>query len=495
MASCRPVRPCTRFSFALLALAVVSTSAACGDDDAAPADGGTDAGPPDAGPIDAGPPWTAADLPPLEDLGEVRGRRLARSIVHLHSPLSHDACDGEGWVDGALADATCLANLRAALCTLKIDAAMLTDHAPHVNEVAIADGLWMEAGDQPVTNAAGDVIGSRMACADGHRVLVTVGSENALMPVALERHVLDTTDLAALEAAYDESTPAAVDAFRAAGALVMVAHSEGRAIDSFRMLLPDGMEIYNTHANLAPDIREEDLGLEPLGYLTDLLEFTDGRNRLPPDLMWLSFFVENQNALDKWDTLLAEGARLTGFAGNDAHENTFPEPMADGERGDSFRRLMRWSSNHLLVDDLELASVRDALATGRLYVVFEIFGTPVGFDFVADDAGMAREMGEDAIVGATLRVVRPVVATGQPGSDAPPPMRLRILRSTATGAVEVASGDGAMLEHVATEPGPYRAEVRITPDHMRPYLGRFADRFVREHVWIYSNPIFVGAAP
>ncbi|HEY8429664.1 MAG TPA: hypothetical protein VIL20_14870, partial [Sandaracinaceae bacterium] len=198
----------------------------------------------DAGPVDAGPPFEPwpRTLPPASTLGERRGRSIARTTVHLHSPLSHDACDGEGWVDGALADPECLAHLRSAMCALYLDAVMLTDHAPHVNEVSIERALWLEEGDEPIRNADGDVVAGRIVCEDGHRVIVTAGSENALMPIGLERHPGDPGDQEALIELYDAADPDAVAAFRAAGALIWQAHTEGRTLDELRAIDLDGLE-------------------------------------------------------------------------------------------------------------------------------------------------------------------------------------------------------------------------------------------------------------
>lgn len=444
---------------------------------------------------DAGPPPPAwpSTLPPTTELGMRRNFTIARSIIHLHSPLSHDACDGRGWVDGALGDAACLMHQRAAMCALRLDVAMLTDHAPHMNEVTLASGLWLEDGDERVMNAAGDVTAGRIVCPDGHRVLVTVGSENTLMPLGLERHVIEG-DVAALEAAYDMDGAAAVDAFHAAGAVVWQAHTEGRDVPTLRTLGLDGLEIYNLHANVAPDIREENLGLPPTDFVPLLLDFTRANLRLAPDLAILSFLLPNQPSLDAWDTLLSENIRVAGSGGCDAHENTFPQALPDGERADSFRRMMMWIQNHLLVDGDTPEDVDEALLAGRMYVTFEVFGTPMGFDFVAMDGATPIEMGGDAPVGATLRVVRPSLPAGFP-NDPPPNITMHLLRSTATGAVEVASGSGETLEHVTTEAGAYRVEVRMTPEHTRPYVETRADRLIHEVPWVYSNPIFVGMAP
>jgi hypothetical protein len=86
--------------------------------------------------------------------------------------------------------------------------------------------------------------------------------------------------------------------------------------------------------------------------------------------------------------------------------------------------------------------------------------------------------------------VRPSLPAGFP-SDPPPRIELRILRAAEGGAVEVARGTDDRLEHVTETVGAYRAEVRIVPEHARPYLGAFADELVREVPWIYSNPIYV----
>lgn len=486
-----------------VAALLLALAAACGgsnEGDAGTADAGTDsavdAAPdavarPDAAPlVDAEVPWPR-DLPPTSELAPLRGRRLARSIVHLHSPLSHDACDGEGWVDGALADEACLANFRGALCSLRIDAAMVTDHAPHLNEVPFADGLWLDSMDEPIAEAGGEPYASRMGCEDAHRVLLTVGSENALMPLGLRRHPGDPSDVDALEALYDRGEVANADAFRAAGGLVWAAHTEGQPMDRLRATDVDGLEIYNLHANVDPSIRSELLGLDDGSYFGELLKFTDARRGLEPDLALLSFLDANRPSLATWDTLLAEGRRPAGSGGCDAHENTFRMPLRDGERADSYRRMMMWITNMLLVDDISPDGIAEALAAGRLYVTHEVLGTPMGFDFVGESGAARFDMGDDAPVGATLRVTRPSLPVGFP-ADPAPIITVHLLRAETGGAVEVAMSDEDELVYVADEAGAYRVEVRMVPEHARYYLRRSADTLIREQIWVYSNPIFVG---
>lgn len=485
----------------ITACALALLAGSCGTSGTAPADAASeDAGVDDAGSdarivrADAGPaPLWPRDLPDTATLGTRRGRRFARAIVHLHSPLSHDACDGMGFADGMLQVPECLEHFRDAACTLRMDALMVTDHATHLSEVTFEDAFWIDAarGDEAVTDASGAVIASRMACPDGHRVLVTVGSENALMPVGLLHHAAATTDPTMLADVYQADGAAAAATFRAAGALVFYAHTESKTLDQIRGTQPDGIEIYNTHANIDPHIRPDWLGLDALAFVPMLTRFTDARNRMAPDLALLSFLSEATPDLVTWDTLLAEGMHLTGTGGCDAHENSFPGVMPDGERGDAYRRMMHWHSLHLLVDTLDRDGVMEALDHGRVALVFEVFGSPEGFDFRAESAGgSVADMGDTVTGPVTLHVVRPSLPAGFP-NDPAPAITMRIVRAAAGGGVEVARGTDAELTFTTTEPGVYRAEIHLVPEHARPYLGAYADDLIHEVPWVYANPIYV----
>ena len=64
--------------------------------------------------------------------------------------------------------------------------------------------------------------------------------------------------------------------------------------------------------------------------------------------------------------LLGQGRRLFGTAGTDAHQNSLPIEFRDGERGDSYRRMMSWFSNVALVSDpADPVAVKDAIARGQ----------------------------------------------------------------------------------------------------------------------------------
>lgn len=445
----------------------------------------------DAGVIDAAapPPWPHS-LPPSDSLGNHGDFVVARSILHSHSPISHDACDDMGFADGGIADTRCLEHLRASVCALHIDILNLTDHASHVGELAFEDLFLRGDGDEDVRSEAGALIASRIHCEDGSTTLVTVGSENELMPVGLQRHALDTVDAVAREGAYHTDGTDGVSLFHDAGALVFVPHTEQRSLDYLRPLGADGLEIYNIHANVDLRIRPMWLGLGATDYVAELLKFVNASNHLEPDLSFLAFFSENQNDLGKWDTLLSEGHALTAIGGSDCHENSFPMLMPDGERGDGYRRMMRWFSNHLLVRERTYEGQREALLAGRSYVAFEVFGSPVGFSFTASALAASYEMGDTASLGATLHVARPSLSPDVPFAAAAT-MTLKILRSQDGGAVEMASTSEDSLSFTPTEPGAYRVEVHIVPDHARAYLGSEADTLIHDYVWIYSNAIFV----
>ena len=62
----------------------------------------------------------------------------------------------------------------------------------------------------------------------------------------------------------------------------------------------------------------------------------------------------------------------------------------------------------------------------------------------------------------------------------------------------MARGEEQTLEFETTEPGVYRAEIRIMPWHLRAYLGFDDIRLLddaelagTDYVWVYGNPIYV----
>jgi hypothetical protein len=424
--------------------------------------------------------------------GTTRGLSPARGIVHLHSPYSHDACDGMPRDASGVPNEPCLQSLRAALCADRIDYAALTDHDASMAEEEFTTLFSMRAGDEAVRDGGGAQIASRIHCDNGHRVLVTVGGENDLMPIMLDRHVPGTVD--ERKSIYNGKAADDVAAMRDAGALIWVAHSEQHPVEELRTVGPDGIELYNLHANLDPDIRRDYLGLDSAGAISAAVEFADTNEGGPePDLALLGFLSPNEPALTRWNTLLGEGHKVAATAGSDAHENALPVTLADGERGDSYRRVMRWFANIALVTDpTDPVAIEAALANGRMFAVFEIMGTPDGFDVYATNGTTIAELGGTiAAAGAHLVVKVPKVRELSASLPAPT-IEATVLRLTASGATTVMTGPGPELDVALPGPGAYRVEISIVPSHLGPYLRDLGPAFAdRKLPWIYANAIYV----
>lgn len=449
---------------------------------------------------DAGPDfpaWEKGRESAESGIGVRRALTPVRGLIHLHSPLSHDACDGQGYNEetGDL-DEDCLADLRAALCTMRIDFAALTDHDSFLADQEFEETYLQREDDELVRNTAGEAIASRIRCADGHEVMWTVGSENALMPIMIDRHPAGTIE--ERKNVYNSNDAATADAFRELGGLTFLAHTESKDINHLRTVGLDGLEVYNLHANLDPNIREDYLGLDGPAGFRSALDFASQEPEGPePDLAMLAFLEPSDVALETYDTLLGEGHRLTGTAGTDAHQNVLPVLFRDGERGDSYRRMISWFSNIALVETKgDPAALQEALDAGRSFVAFEIMGIPEGFDMRASaDGKPTLEMGDEATSadGYTLQVTTPAVRSRDPRLPTPD-VRVSILHIDAEGRREVATGTSGEVTVALDAPGAYRVEVYITPKHLEPYLGDLGPEHAQKELpWIYANPIYVVA--
>lgn len=441
------------------------------------------------------PAWEAGLPPAGESMGVRRGLTPARGIIHYHTPYSHDACDGDPRdpTTGAVNE-ECLNDSRDALCTTRMDFAAQTDHSDSMAEAEFEDLFLLRDDDTLLLDADDHPIAKRMHCDNGQDVVMFVGAENDLMPIMLDRHPDGTPE--ERHAIYDAEDAATMELFRSLGGLACIAHTEQRSLEKLQELSPDGIEIYQLHANLDPDIRQDYLGLDPAGAIQAVAEFADSNPGYPEsDLALLAFLEPSDVAVGRWDALLGEGRRVFGTAATDAHRNSFPIMMPDGERGDSYRRMFRWFSNVVLVEDpRDAIDIEAAVAAGRMFAAFEVFGTPSGFDAVATGAPASPiELGGEvgATAGATLEVTLPTVYELDASLPAPS-IRARILRVDASGTTEVAEGATPTVIAPLDAPGAYRVEVLITPQHLGPYLHRLGPTLAeREQVWIYANPIYV----
>jgi hypothetical protein len=292
---------------------------------------------------------------PIQAHPEIRGQKVLRGLIHLHSIYSHDACDDKPWIEGQ-PNLPCYNQLREAICTTNQQFVMLSDHPynfawhefPDVllYQPALGDELIYQ-DDRPVANI--------ITCPCGNRATITAGCESNLMPIGLKRMPDGRPEERSrlLSSATDE----AVDQLHALGAMVFVTHPEGWDISALLSLPIEGLDVYNLHTNIAPNIRKDFLGLQPLGFIPGLLDMLipawDFAN---PDLFLLSFLVELKPDILRWDALLDKRPTV-GILATDAHRNTLPFRLPDGDRADSYRRMMRWFANYVLVNDQKLDAI------------------------------------------------------------------------------------------------------------------------------------------
>lgn len=433
-------------------------------------------------------PWTGELRAAVDLWAPENGLQARRSVIHLHSPWSHDACDGAGLDPqddpSGTPNASCLQDLRDGLCRTRFDFAFVTDH-PSYSAFQDWDRLLLDQpGDEPVTNAQGETVGFRIPCDDGHRVLWVPGYEDELMPVAFDRHL--PGDGPARDATANQSDPATLTAMKDAGAAVLIAHTEGRDrtwLEGLQDAGLTGIEIFNLHAMFAPDIREEDLGLSPFGWTTGVEAFTTPEGGGEPDLLFLAVLQHQPPSLAAFDALLERGP-IVGMGGTDAHQNVLNYDLADGERGDSYRRMLRWFSNVLLTEGDTPEAAQAALEAGRNYVVFEALGSPVDFTVWFESAGQVHPVGSSPAGPGTLQVGCPQLSPGAPRGPLDPEITVRVLKDGETWATEC----GALQ---VTEPGNYRVEVEVVPHHLEPFLGTSPADWIRAYPWIYSNAIRV----
>ncbi len=442
----------------------------------------------DSAPGDTGPnaiPW-GAELPSLaDDVGAYRGFTPLRSIIHLHSPLSHDACDGDGYVDGVL-DEACLTELREGLCRLSIDAAYLTDHPSYAAFVPFEDTLLMREDDERV-EVDGALVASRIHCESGHEVLWLPGFEDELMPLGVEGTPVPYGE--ELDTLYNQSDLEAITAMQSVEGIVLQAHPEERSLEELECRQDDGLqgvELFNLHAMLDPDSREDIYGLDAFGWIEAIGPFTDEDSTAEPDLLFLAFFEEQGPNLERWDHLSARDATI-GIAATDAHRNVMPIELSDGERPDGFRRNMRWFTNHLLAAEASVTAADEALEQGRLYAAFEIFGTPAGLQFwYTDPEGGDWEMGSAPPGGGTLHLDCPILSAASPRDGSGPPAITAVIYK-----------DGALWQEGCgswdvSEPGVYRARIDIVPTHLAGFLGQAPEPYLHAYPWVYTNPVRVG---
>jgi hypothetical protein len=474
-------------------LAALAT--ACGG----PAEGGT-----------GGVPLWPDTLLPADVTRAPRGFTPLRAAIHVHSLYSHDACDRHPVDEAGRPNEGCLARLRRAVCSAHLDAVFLTEHDRRLAEAdSLRDALLLREGDTPVF-VEGRLAAKLQQCPGGSAVWLA-GAENTFMPIAFDS--LPRGSFLEKQQFYDMAGPGAADSFRAYGAVVLLSHPEDKTTEEVAQLAPDGIEVYNPHANFAPKHRESQ-GLSRLGAYLRLAPFYARLTSAHPDLALLAIFHANRNAITSWDAMLAR-RMVFAFGATDAHENALPWRLSDGERGDAYARMLTWVTNILLVEGdelsaqgnapmaardvgaIEVGAIEDAVRQGRFYVAIEAWGTPVAFDFRLEGPAGTTEMGGTvaSAAGQTLVVEPPRLSLRglDPAAEPAlpdPAIRARLYRIDDGGRRTVVAESAGTIRAPVPGPGAYRVEVGIVPHHLTPYLGT-DDELLREVPWVYSNPIRV----
>lgn len=490
--------------------------------------------------VTAAPPPTTSGKPPATDAPTVsrpsdRYKEI-HGVVHMHSPYSHDACDGAGLAAG-VPNASCLADLRAAPCKDGLDFIALTDHPAHMNEYEPTQNVLYDAtaGDVLVKDATGAVIGNTMTCADGRKVLFTFGFEGEhTLPIAFKKHptrydgYVNTRPIAEVKALVAD--------LHAAGALVALAHSEADDIDATTIVEggADAMEWYNPHGNFKTALGGDKISgaaVDVIPIFKKLGDFLQGSSSgAHPDLFYLLLLPSwPQKGFDKWREV-QRSRFVPGLFGSDVHQNVSVDPicsgaaqqaictallggssnalaplisggqimMSDGKRFDAFERLLRWLHNRVFAKSLSPDDLKEAIGHGRSYGVFSVFGDPKGFYFDGDSAGKPVDMGDEVKGPVTLHVQLPSGPAPIPNgvmfdaaTAAKAEVRAVLYRTDASGTTEVAkvAGLGQLLSPTVTEPGQYHVELWIKPKHFAALLGGQSASADTEYMWAITNPI------
>ena len=427
------------------------------------------------------------ELPSTRELYSAqRGLSLARTQIHLHTPYSWDACD--------IDEAVCFENLRSALCMNRIDAAFLTDHPNNMAYQEFKELLLHHSGDTGVLLDS-KMIANQILCPNSHESIISAGFESQLMPIGMTQH-LDSDPETRLSL-YQEVTPEIVKRLQTeTDALVLIPHTESRSIELLTSLGVNGIEVYNIHANVSPNIRHEFLGFDYFKGLFDVITYwIDPYSSQETDLAFIPFLQVSEVYSQKWAALLTAGQKVVGVGGDDAHQNLLPGKAPDGDKIDSYRRMTRWLSNYVLTTERTIPAIKAALLHSRNWVVFEGLGSPVDFDFYAESNGTITELGDELSLSGkqvTFHADLPALHKMTPQSKEKPSISLRLIQIAPNGSKkELIRTIDSSLSFQVSEPGSYRIEVGITPHHFSSFISYKKDLLRQEYPWIITNHIFV----
>jgi len=449
-------------------------------------------------------PQAPQTLPATSTLGTYGTNRWVRITTHFHTPYSFDACDGAGTANaapGGALNTICLGHLRTALCRNRIDIAFTSDHPANFVNYAIKDLVLNQSGDTLVNGSNGPYYNKLGDCDGGSFTpIVSAGFESNMSGIGLNQQLNGSTDPTTLTGLVNGNDAATAALIRSSSAgVVIIPHTENKALSTLQTIAPDAIEVYNLHANLDPKIRKANLGVPPYLSIGNMVNYVlDPYADLVPDFAFVTFIQQFSNYTLMWDQLISGGLKVTGVAAVDSHENVLNLPLADGERFDSYRRTSKIASNWVAAPSVDIDQVKTGITNGKVLMVYEGFGTPMGFDFSATLGGTTVRMGSDGAsqltLGggtATIQVSLPTINTSLVQGVTAPKIRIVLKQVSGSSDVIVAQSTGASLSAPVTIAGAYRAEVYITPYHLREYLGSFKSYAESEFLWIATNHIYI----
>ena len=274
------------------------------------------------------------------------------------------------------------------------------------------------------------------------------------------------------------------------GGMVFFAHSE-RLEWFWDIPQLRGMEIYNIHTDF---LDEKYIEVLP-GMMLNTGKY--------PDQTIRKIFDRHDDILARWDEM-NKTRKIVGMCSVDAHKNVGVRLVCDAEDQlvirdtspsldnsknvnwlprwllrpffgdiapgktlfqvdwDPYERSLRYDNNHLLVKDVNEATLMEALREGRNFVAFDMLADATGFTFLAESGGRSAVLGDAIpfVAGAKLRIASPL------------PGRVTVMRD----GVQVHQSEGRTFEVAADAPGKYRVEFDV----------RLMDEWTP---WVYTNPI------
>lgn len=344
--------------------------------------------------------------------------RDLRGVFHVHSRFSHDAT---GSLDTIVQSAA----------RIGLDFVVITDHQSFGEDPpADVPAHHLVAFNGPRPGRYGSVqvlVGGEVSLHAGH--LIVLDADLARVPVHVSANPQET-----------------IANVHRAGGLAIIAHpsAQRKPWRDWSVTQADGIEIYS----VADDLLDEHKLALVWRMLWGARHFTRWAIDRPDD------------ALARWDALTRQ-ERVVGLAGCNVHGRFGIGPW----RLDSYERLMRQVSTHVLATSADELAIYRGLREGHVYVALDQVAESRGFTFWADvpSRPVPLLMGDEHAwtPGTHLRVASPHVAV------------LHLYRD----GVRIGEAEGREASWPAEQPGTYRVEA-----------------WLETHPWVFANPIYLRAA-